>query len=63
MSNVPDPSALADCERRGGAGWAIGAGCEIPRGTASENFLALTRYGRRLILPGRTFMQLSCLEG
>jgi len=40
-------SALADCERRGGAGWAIGAGCEIPRGTASENFLALTRYGRR----------------
>ncbi len=40
-------AALADCERAGGRWWAIGAGCEIPRGTPPENFLALTGYGDR----------------
>ena len=40
-------AALAACEQAGGTWWAIGAGCEIPRGTPRENFLALTRYGNR----------------
>lgn len=39
-------TALRECEAAGGAWWAIGAGCEIPRGTPRENFLALTGYGR-----------------
>ena len=40
-------AALADCERAAGARWAIGAGCEIPRGTPAANFRALTGYGGR----------------
>lgn len=40
-------AALAACERMAGPAWAIGAGCEIPRGTPSENFRALTGYGGR----------------
>jgi len=39
-------TALRECETAGGTWWAIGAGCEIPRGTPRENFLALTGYGR-----------------
>jgi MtaA/CmuA family methyltransferase len=42
-------SALAACEQAAGRWWAIGAGCEIPRATPPENFLALTRYGGRPI--------------
>ncbi len=44
-------AGLAGCERAAAPAWAIGAGCEIPRGTPPENFLALTRYGGR---PGPT---------
>lgn len=40
-------AALDTCARAGGSSWAIGAGCEIPRGTPAENFLALTRYDGR----------------
>jgi MtaA/CmuA family methyltransferase len=40
-------AALAKCERAGGPWWAIGAGCEIPRGTPPENFRALTGYALR----------------
>jgi MtaA/CmuA family methyltransferase len=40
-------AALAACEQAAGQWWAIGAGCEIPRGTPRENFLALTAYGGR----------------
>lgn len=40
-------AALAACEGAGGAAWAIGAGCEIPRGTPPEHFRALTSYGGR----------------
>jgi len=47
-------AALRDCEKAGGPCWAIGAGCEIPRGTPRENFLALTRYGGRDALESST---------
>lgn len=40
-------AALAACERFAGPAWIIGAGCEIPRGTAPENFRALTGFGGR----------------
>lgn len=40
-------ASLEKCEHAGGQWWAIGAGCEIPRGTPQENFLALTGYGGR----------------
>lgn len=40
-------AALAACELAGGPAWAIGAGCEIPRGTPPEHFLTLTSYGGR----------------
>ncbi len=43
-------SALENCERASGTWWAIGAGCEIPRGTPPENFRALTGYGGRAAL-------------
>ena len=43
-------AALEACERAGGQWWAIGAGCEIPRGTSQENFRALTCYGGRASL-------------
>ena len=46
-------AALDTCARAGGTWWAIGAGCEIPRGTSQENFLALTRYGDRAVLERR----------
>ncbi len=42
-------AALRACEAAGGDRWAIGAGCEIPRGTPRENVLALTGYGRMRI--------------
>jgi MtaA/CmuA family methyltransferase len=42
-------AALATCEQAGGQWWAIGAGCEIPRGTPPENFRALTGYGGRVL--------------
>lgn len=40
-------AGLRACEGAAGPAWAIGAGCEIPRGTPPENFLALTGYGGR----------------
>ena len=46
-------AALDACARAGGTWWAIGAGCEIPRGTPQENFRALTRYGSRAALACR----------
>jgi len=45
-------AALQACERAGGKWWAIGAGCEIPRGTPPENFRALTGYARRVTRVG-----------
>jgi uroporphyrinogen-III decarboxylase len=40
-------SALEACAEAAGPWWAIGAGCEIPRGTPPENFRALTGFGGR----------------
>jgi MtaA/CmuA family methyltransferase len=40
-------AALAACCHAAGPAWAIGAGCEIPRGTPMANFLALTNFGDR----------------
>jgi MtaA/CmuA family methyltransferase len=39
---------LARCHAAAGSRWVIGAGCEIPRGTAPENVAALAAYGRSL---------------
>lgn len=44
-------AALESCLAAAGPAWAVGAGCEIPRGTAAENFLTLTRFGDRANLP------------
>ncbi|MBI4627001.1 MAG: uroporphyrinogen decarboxylase family protein [Verrucomicrobia bacterium] len=40
-------AALQACQNAAGPAWAVGAGCEIPRGTPLENFLALTKFGDR----------------
>jgi uroporphyrinogen-III decarboxylase len=39
-------AALAECHRQAGAGYVVGAGCEVPRGTPRENVLAMTHYAR-----------------
>jgi len=39
-------AALAECHRQAGPRYIVGAGCEIPRGTAPQNVLALTQYAR-----------------
>jgi len=38
--------AIAQCHRDAGDRYIVSAGCEVPRGTASENVLALTEYAR-----------------
>ncbi|MCH5373032.1 MAG: uroporphyrinogen decarboxylase family protein [Planctomycetes bacterium] len=38
--------AIAGCHRAAGDRYIIGAGCEVPRGTPTENLLALTQYAR-----------------
>lgn len=38
--------AIAACAAAAGAPYIVGAGCEIPRGTPSENIQALTRFAR-----------------
>jgi MtaA/CmuA family methyltransferase len=38
--------AIAECHRQADTPYIIGAGCEVPRGTARENVLALTEYAR-----------------
>lgn len=38
--------AIAQCHREAGPRYIVGAGCEIPRDTPSENVQALTRYAR-----------------
>jgi MtaA/CmuA family methyltransferase len=37
-------SALAACHKAAGAKYILGAGCEVPRGTPEENFLAMREY-------------------
>jgi len=39
-------AAIAQCHREAGPRYVVGAGCEIPRGTPSENVRALTHYAR-----------------
>jgi MtaA/CmuA family methyltransferase len=38
--------ALAVCHAEAGENYIVGAGCEIPRGTPSENVLAMARFAR-----------------
>ncbi len=40
-------SALEQCWQEAGPRYIVGAGCEIPRGTPSENFLAMTEFARQ----------------
>ena len=40
-------SAIAECHRQAGPRYIVGAGCEIPRDTPSENVRALADYARR----------------
>jgi MtaA/CmuA family methyltransferase len=37
--------AVAECHRQAGPRYIVGAGCEVPRETAHENFRALCHYG------------------
>lgn len=39
-------AAIADCHRRAGPRYIVGAGCEVVRDTPGENLRALTRYAR-----------------
>ena len=39
-------AAVAECHRQAGPHYIVGAGCEIPRATAPDNVLALTRYAQ-----------------
>lgn len=39
-------AALAECHRQAGPRFIVGAGCEIPRGTAPDNVRAMTEYAR-----------------
>jgi MtaA/CmuA family methyltransferase len=39
-------AALAECHRQAGPRYIVGAGCEVPRGTPSENLRALSDYAR-----------------
>lgn len=47
-NGTPDQIAaeLESCYRDAGSNFIVGAGCEIPRGTPEENFLAMTRFAR-----------------
>jgi len=38
--------AIAQCHRDVGERYIVSAGCEVPRGTPSENLAALTEYAR-----------------
>lgn len=38
--------ALAECHRQAGPHYIVAAGCEIPRGTAEANLMAMTRYAQ-----------------
>lgn len=39
-------AVIAECHRQAGPRYILGAGCEIPRGTAPDNLRALTRYAQ-----------------
>jgi len=39
-------AALAECHRQAGPRYILGAGCEVPRDTPPENFLAMAQYAR-----------------
>jgi MtaA/CmuA family methyltransferase len=39
-------SELQECRRQAGAGYIVGAGCEVPRGTPRENLMALRDFAR-----------------
>ena len=39
-------AAIAECHRQAGAGYIVGAGCEVPRDTPLENVFALRDYAR-----------------
>lgn len=39
-------AAIAACHQEAGARYIVGAGCEVPRGTAPENVRAMLRYAR-----------------
>lgn len=39
-------AAIAECHRRTGRRYIVGAGCEVPRDTPEANLLALTAYAR-----------------
>ena len=39
-------AAIAECHRQTGPRYIVGAGCEVPRSTASANVRALTEYAR-----------------
>ncbi len=39
-------AAIAECHRQAGGRFIVGAGCEVPRDTPSNNLLALARYAR-----------------
>jgi MtaA/CmuA family methyltransferase len=39
-------AALAECHRQAGPRYILGAGCEVPRDTPPENFLAMAEYAR-----------------
>lgn len=38
--------AIAECHRQAGEGYIVGAGCEVPRDTPTDNLRALTNYAR-----------------
>jgi len=38
--------AVRECHRQAGGCFIVGAGCEIPRGTPSDNLLAMVKYAR-----------------
>lgn len=40
-------AAIAECHRQAGRNYVVGAGCEVPRGTPSDNLRALTDYARQ----------------
>jgi len=38
--------AIAECHRRAGPRYIVGAGCEVPRDTSPDNLRAMLRYAR-----------------
>jgi MtaA/CmuA family methyltransferase len=49
LRNATAPSvteAIAECHRQAGARFIVGAGCEVPRDTPPQNFLALCQYAQ-----------------